>query len=186
VNLADRALARAEMQRTLFGPPNRATLLALTWGWGVEPIRVRVHRNHGFEAVAAAVPAFAAWNGLGVGFDIGSYEDSLAAAPDGGADVELVWLDAAHYAALPPPELGAWLAGRLRAFRERTSSPILVLVWPLAAEVRAAIDAAAIPACHVADLDPLATELADRWLDPQPAPPAPGGAAAPQRYWGAR
>jgi D-amino peptidase len=28
--------------------------------------------------------------------------------------------------------------------------------------------------------------ITDRWLDPQPAPPAPGGAAAPQRYWGAR
>ncbi len=28
--------------------------------------------------------------------------------------------------------------------------------------------------------------VTDRWLDPQPMPPAPGGSGAPQRYWGAR
>lgn len=28
--------------------------------------------------------------------------------------------------------------------------------------------------------------ITDRWLDPQPASPALGGASAPQRYWGAR
>ena len=34
--------------------------------------------------------------------------------------------------------------------------------------------------------DAVSKYITDRWLDPQPAPPAPGGAAAPQRYWGAR
>jgi D-amino peptidase len=28
--------------------------------------------------------------------------------------------------------------------------------------------------------------ITDRWLDPQPAPPAPAASGAPQRYWGAR
>jgi hypothetical protein len=34
--------------------------------------------------------------------------------------------------------------------------------------------------------DAVSKYITDRWLDPQPAPAAPGGAAAPQRYWGAR
>jgi len=34
--------------------------------------------------------------------------------------------------------------------------------------------------------DAVSKYITDRWLDPQPAPPAPGGTAAPQRYWGAR
>jgi D-amino peptidase len=47
---------------------------------------------------------------------------------------------------------------------------------------------------HVINAQPNAAALreavskyvTDRWLDPSPAPSATGGAAAPQRYWGAR
>ena len=34
--------------------------------------------------------------------------------------------------------------------------------------------------------DAVSKYITDGWLDPQSVPPVPGGAGAPQRYWGAR
>ena len=49
------AMIRAEWQPRLFGPVSRAELLKLTPAWPCRGARVRVHRNHGFDAVASAV-----------------------------------------------------------------------------------------------------------------------------------
>jgi FkbH-like protein len=154
------ALTRADWQTSLFGPLSRANLARCTADWPLQPIRVRVHRNHGFEAVSAASSPFAAWNGLELAWTIGAYDDSLSLAASGDADVELVWFDTTRV-----DVEAAWLADRLAALRASTDLPILVLAWPLSAMQRAAIANADIPGLACVDLDPLAAALGAHWLD---------------------
>ena len=154
------ALIRADWQTSLFGPLSRANLGRCTADWPLHPVRVRVHRNHGFEAVSAAAAPFAAWNGMEFTWAIGAYDDSLSFELTGDADVEVVWFDTTRVDVEP-----SWLADRLAALRARTLHPILVLGWPLSAGQRAAIADAAIPGLACVDLDPLAAALGMQWLD---------------------
>jgi FkbH-like protein len=154
------ALTRADWQTSLFGPLSRANLARCTAVWPLQPIRVRVHRNHGFEAVSAAAAPFAAWNGIEFTWAIGAYDDSLSFELTGDADVEVVWFDTTRVDVEP-----SWLADRLAALRARTLHPILVLGWPPSAVQRAAIADAAIPGLACVDLDPLAAALGMQWLD---------------------
>jgi FkbH-like protein len=154
------ALTRADWQTSLFGPLSRANLARCTPDWPLHSIRVRVHRNHGFEAVSAPSSPFAAWNGLELAWTIGAYDDSLSFDLTGDADVELVWFDTARVDVEAP-----WLADRLAALRARTDHPVLVLAWPLSAIHRAAIADAEIPGLACVDLDPLAAALGAQWLD---------------------
>ena len=165
VDASNLALTRAEWQPTLFGAPSRAALLSMRPAWACERLRVRVHRNHGFEAVAGAVPAYAAWNCLEFVFSIGAYDDSLAFEQAGDADAELIWLDTQRLSKLPAAQLGGWIGARLRALRGRTLRPILLLAWPLPPETIAGIESAAIPGVHVADLEALRLELQGQWED---------------------
>jgi FkbH-like protein len=154
------ALTRAAWQTSLFGPLSRANLARCTADWPLQTIRVRVHRNHGFEPVSAASSPFAAWNGLELSWTIGAYDDSLSFELTGNADIELVWFDTTRVDVEAP-----WLADRLTVLRASTDQPILVLAWPLSATQRAAIANAAIPGLACADLDPLAAALGISWLD---------------------
>lgn len=158
------AIARAEWQPTLFGTVGRAELLALEPVWPCRPLRIAVHRNHGFESVASAARPYGAWNRIACEFSIGPYDDSLAGVPEG-ADVELIWLDADRYPTLAPEALGEWLVDRVRALRAASASPIVVAAWPCAAAARAVIELARPPGVFVADLDALAVELGPKWLD---------------------
>ena len=157
------ALTRADWQTLLFGSVNRADLATCTSDWPLHSLRVRVHRNHGFEPVSSATAAYAAWNGLAYRWMIGGYDDSLAFELRGDADVEVVWFDTERVraAGLQP----AWLVERLRALRAETNNSILALAWPLSASQRAALEDAHIPSLHFGDLDPLAASLGARWLD---------------------
>ena len=167
VNSADIALTRAEWQPVLFGTPDRAQLAACIPEWPLQPLRVRVHRNHGFEAVSSATPAYAAWNGLDLAWSIGGYDDSLTFDAGSAADVDVVWLDTGRIRGFAGGDGTAWLAGRLRALRARTTNPIVVLAWPLADRKREELDDGAIAGVYCADLAPLADALGARWLDPR-------------------
>lgn len=158
------ALRRAEWQSVLFGTPNRADLAACVPEWELRSVRVRVHRNHGFEAVSSATPAYAAWNGLAFEWAIGAYDDSLTFDISGEADVDVVWLDTARTHGAEEG-IGVWLGTRLTALRSLTTNPIVVLAWPLSEGDRDQLNSAAVPATYVADLAPLADSLGSRWLD---------------------
>lgn len=169
MNTGRQALVRAEWQPALFGSPNRAQLLDCVPGWTCQPLRLRVHGNHGFAAVASALPAYAAWNGLAIVVAAGGYDDSLSFELEGEADIELVWLDAARHIGLDVRELPSWLVSRLRALRGATANAILCLVLPPSDHTTMAIREAAIPGVHVGDLSPLASEIGSAWLDPRSA-----------------
>jgi FkbH-like protein len=120
-----------------------------------------VHRNHGFEPVATAVPPYAAWNRLEYRFTIGAFDDSLSFEQPGDADAELVWFDTRRLSNLSAAELGDWMTARLRALRSGTPRPILLLAWPLPAAAAAAVEAARIPGLLVADLEAMRAQLPD-------------------------
>jgi FkbH-like protein len=149
----------------LFQAPNRADLAACVPAWPLRSIRVRVHRNHGFEAVSSATRAYAAWNGLDFEWLIGGYDDSLSFDFASEADIEIVWLDTMRLQGLEEEGVADWLIGRLRALRSQTMHPILVLAWPLSDSDRNRLDEATIPGTHMANVAPLAAALGDRWID---------------------
>jgi FkbH-like protein len=161
------ALDRAQWQPILFNTPNRADLAACVPGWTCQTVRVRVHRNHGFEAVSSGTAAFAAWNGLALDWAIGGYDDSLSFDLRGDADVDVIWLDCGRLQGLAGDELAKWIVARLSALRSITDNPVLALVWPLAAAERELVAQAAIASTHLPDLEPLAGELGIGWLDPR-------------------
>ncbi|MEP7063566.1 MAG: HAD-IIIC family phosphatase [Betaproteobacteria bacterium] len=156
---------RAEWQPRLFGIPDRAALAECVADWPVRDIRVRVHRNHGFEPVASAAAPYAAWNSLAIQWSIGMYDDSLSGELHGDADVDVVWLDTARLTGLADGEMAPWLVSRLRQMREQTANPIVVLAWPLAADARESLERAPLTAIHFPDLDAMANALGPRWLD---------------------
>jgi FkbH-like protein len=156
------ALTRAEWQTSLFGPLSRANLARCAPDWPLHLIRVRVHRNHGFEPVSSACAPFAAWNGLAFAWTLGAYDDSLSFEMTGDADVEVVWFDMTR---VEKSIDASWLADRLGALRASTDHPILALAWPLSASERAGIAKAQIPGLACVDLDPIAAALPTQWLD---------------------
>lgn len=141
-----------DWQRTLSaGRLNRFHLLKLA---GINParhVRIRVHRNHGFESVATALRPFLAYAGFQAEFEIGDYDDSLTVRP-GDADVEIVWMDFGRYDRAEPEALANWLCQRLAALRQATRAPIIVAeatgTDPTATAVNEALaDWAASPTC---------------------------------------
>jgi FkbH-like protein len=167
VKLGPFALERAEWQPILFNAPNRADLSDCVAQWACQTIRVRVHRNHGFEPVSSGTIAYAAWNGLALDWIIGGYDDSLTFDLQSDAEIEVVWLDSGRLRAFAGNDLTTWLVARLRALRSLTDNPILALVWPLDPAERAIVSNAAIPATYVPDLESLAATLGNGWLDPR-------------------
>src|SRR5437773_7011388 len=165
MNWGGYALERAEWQRVLFGTPNRADLLACDAHWPCATIRVRIHRNHGFEPVAGATAPYAAWNGLAFEWSLSAYDDSLMIDSQGDSQIELVWLDSARLTKIAPGAMGPWLVDRLRALRSATTNSIVAAIWPLTPADREIASGAAIPGVYVADLEPFAAKLGTRWLD---------------------
>ncbi len=162
---ADLALLRAEWQPRLFNEPNRADLAAWTVDAGGPTLRVRVHGNHGFAAVASAMRAYAGWNGFAVDCVQTGYDDTLSFDLAETADIELVWLDTDRIRASRETNVGDCLAKRLRALRSRTTNRIVTLAWPLSTAERDVLERAEIAGSYVADLAPLAAKLGERWLD---------------------
>lgn len=173
------SLTRAEWQRVLFaGRVGRATLLQLAAPWPLRPIRVTVHRNHGFELVESASAPFLAYAGLAARFSIGPYDDSLAFA-DGSpsADVTILFMDPQRLLAggAEPGEVCRFVAGRVQALRGLTDSDILVTGWPGSTGDAAGWDAAlgaaldGIPGAVMCPIAPLADAAGDAWFDERAA-----------------
>ncbi|HEY0997830.1 MAG TPA: HAD-IIIC family phosphatase [Gemmatimonadaceae bacterium] len=173
---ADDALRRAELQALAFAPapgPGRADLAAAPPVRGTRPLRVRVHRNHGFELAVPPLEWFLGYAGYAPEAWIGGYDDSLAFGELAGeADVEVVWVDPARYASrLAPAEVSALVGARVAALRERSAAPILVPVlddpaWDLPA-LEGAIGRVA--GAHPLPLAALQQALGPRFLDPRAA-----------------
>ena len=164
MNSAGIALRRAEWQPILFGAPNRADLAGCVADWPLSAMRIRVHRNHGFEAVSSATRAYGAWNGLDFEWRIGGYDDSLTFAVDEEAAVDVIWYDTTRLRCASD-EAGEWLGERMRALRAQTTNPIVLLAWPLPALVRARLLDDRTPGLYVPDLSPLAETLGRQWID---------------------
>ena len=108
---------------------NRFELLKLKSEQAPKAFTLRIHRNHGVEQVASALPAFLSFCGYAGNIAIGEYDDSVT-LPLGDADVELLWLDFGRYAQLNDEELCCWLSGRLATFRETLKGAIVVANAP--------------------------------------------------------
>jgi FkbH-like protein len=165
MNPADLALLRAEWQPLLFNVPSRAELAAWAHKASGPTMRVRVHGNHGFDAVASAMRAYAGWSGFALDCVQTGYDDTLSLDLAEVADVDLVWFDTNRIRACDEANAGEWLAKRLRALRSRTTNPILTLASPLSSADQDVLERAEIPGSHVANLAPLAAQLGERWFD---------------------
>jgi len=167
------AVERLAWQKTLFAPRlNAFEILKL----GAKPAdhgpALRVHRNHAFEIVASALPAFLAFAGLSLRTVIGDYDDSLSfELPEAKAACELIWLDFDRYPRLGDDDLTDWLTGRLQALRAVSGVPIVVAASPgrSARDLRLneALRAWAreTPATAVLALDELAASLGPAFID---------------------
>lgn len=169
---ADDALRRAELQALAFAPapgPGRADLAAVAPPRGTTTLRLRVHRNHGFELAQAPLEWFLGYAGYAPEVWIGGYDDSFAFGElAGDADVELLWVDPSRYAArLSPSELSALVASRVVALRAQTRAPILVPLLDDAAWDLPALEAAVamVPGVHAPSLREIQAVLGARFLD---------------------
>jgi predicted enzyme involved in methoxymalonyl-ACP biosynthesis len=175
VSLAEMALARAQWQPALFADrPRRLELLALRPDWALEPVAVRIHRNHSFEHVASVAGPWFAWWGCRPGFTYSDYDDSFAFGSVAGetAQLEIVWADVARYAGrLEGDALADWICGRLASLRSMSAAPILLVALGTTAELHGELTrrARGIPGTRVADLEPLASSLGDRFTDARAA-----------------
>lgn len=165
------ALDRAAWQPTLFAERlNRFALLKLRAApYGDAPV-LMVLRNHAFEPVASALPAFLRFADVRMSLRLGEYDDSLL-IPDEPAAAHLIWLDFTRYTKLSDAELEAWLLGRLTALRAVSPGPIIVANAPegddRAARLNAALTgwAEATPGAVVLGLDKLAEREGPGFFD---------------------
>ncbi|MGA0606001.1 HAD-IIIC family phosphatase [Phenylobacterium sp. VNQ135] len=164
-------IARLEQQATLFAPRlNRFALLKLKASPPAEGPTLRVLRNHAFEGVASALPAFLDHAGVPMRAALGDYDDSLT-LPEGSAEAWLVWLDFTRYPRLADEALADWAIGRLTALRAATHGPLIVANAPepslryAALNARLADWAQATPGAAILPLDGLARELGEAFFD---------------------
>jgi len=135
INPGSRLDSRLEMlqwQPVLFAEqPRRWDLMKLRAGRCSRTLRLRVHRNHGFEATAGPMAPFLAFGNQQAEYLYSDYDDSLNFPFSGPADAEVIWLDYSRYfSRLSAPEFAAWLRGRMLALRELSDSPIVLVNWP--------------------------------------------------------
>ena len=108
---------------------NRFELLRLRADWPCVTLTLRIHRNHGVEQVASALPPFLGFSGYSANILMGEYDDSLA-FPAGEADIELVWLDYDRYEQLSDEDFCGWLERRLSTLRVKSKGAIIVANEP--------------------------------------------------------
>lgn len=125
-----------KLQQFLFsGSPSRAALLSYDPIRPGKPYKVKVFRNHAFEAVAHTMGAYLDYAGLSVDFDCGGYDDSFSFIQlDPAADLVIIWIDAERYA---PGAAAGLMDERLPALRAMYSGPVLLV--PFGAEIVSAL-----------------------------------------------
>lgn len=167
---------RIRWQNDVFAvSPKRSNLSKLGSNWPLRPVSVHVVRNHPFEFVASALPAFLAYAGLSATFSFGPYDDSLS-DPAGGIDADcsavVVWIDPGHYApSLSTVELAAWLAERVAMVRSRTTAPVLAANWADGAERAQEFNREFaeklkwLPGVYLCNLDAIRDSLGESFID---------------------
>lgn len=161
-----------EQQAVLFAPRlNRFGLLKLKAAPAAAGPWLRVLRNHAFEGVASALPAFLAYAGVPMQVAIGDYDDSLT-LPDGeDAGAWVVWLDFTRYPRLSDADLAAWAVERLTALRRAVRGALIVATAPEDGPRYAALNAsltdwaAQAPGAALLRLDEIAADLGDGFFD---------------------
>nr|QQZ51411.1 hypothetical protein JKL49_10530 [Phenylobacterium glaciei] len=124
------ALDRTAWQPALFAERlSRFALLKLRAAPYEDAPVLSVLRNHAFEPVASALPAFLRFADVPMRLQLGAYDDSLV-IPEAAAGAHLVWLDFTRYPKLSDTELEAWLLDRLDALRAVSAAPIIVANAP--------------------------------------------------------
>ena len=177
VDVAGAWLQRAEWHSVLLADaPRRLELLKLKPSWPLLPFRLRVHRNQAFEFVANVLPPFLAYAGRGAEVTYSDYDDSLAFATEGRADVEFVWIDFARYRTrLAPAQFVAWLSERLTELRRRSDAPILLADAPIREPLDATLNEelreipAGIPGVRVVPVSAILAALGPRAFDARAA-----------------
>jgi len=132
----DHVLLKYTWQSLLFaGQPKRHELVALKCSWALQPVRVRVHRNHGFEHVATVAEKWVNWWGRSMLIKVGNYDDTLSfdSIDEAESDLDLLWLDMARYTNLDTED---WLIERINELREITRTPILLVTVGLKPQAR--------------------------------------------------
>jgi FkbH-like protein len=170
---AEASLARAEWQRVLFAPiPRRLDILKLRPNWPLQRLRLRVHRNHGFEPIASILTNYLAFAGFELDAAYSAYDDSVSLATAGEADAEMIWLDYSRLAAIgEAEELASWMADRVAALRSSSRAPILLA--DAAGDVAGASEfnlqirrlTADMPDVHVCDLSRVHADLGPAFFD---------------------
>jgi FkbH-like protein len=170
---AEASLARAEWQRVLFAPiSRRLDILKLRPNWPLQRLRLRVHRNHGFEPVASILANYLAFAGFELDAAYSAYDDSVSLATPGEADAELIWLDYSRLATIGEAgELASWMADRVAALRSTSRAPILLA--DAAGDVAHASEfnsqirrlTADMPDVHVCDLAQVHADLGPAFFD---------------------
>lgn len=165
------ALDRTAWQPALFAERlSRFALLKLRAAPYEDAPVLSVLRNHAFEPVASALPAFLRFADVPMRLQLGAYDDSLV-IPEAAAGAHLVWLDFTRYPKLSDTELEAWLLDRLDALRAVSAAPIIVANAPegddRAAHLNAALAgwAAATPGAAILPLDSLAAREGPGFFD---------------------
>ena len=113
--------------------------------------------------------AYAGWNALDYRFSVGGWDDSLSFDLAGEADIDLVWLDAGRLTQIAPSVLAEWLLARLHALRSATTNPVVVAITRSISTLRNVAKGVLPAAVNFADMDCVALELGERWLDARTA-----------------
>jgi FkbH-like protein len=167
----DPRLERLAWQPVLFAEqPRRWDLIKLQTGHCSCTLRLRVHRNHGFEGTARVMAPYLALRNWQAEFTYSDYDDSLNFQVSGPAEAEIVWLDYSHYIARNSSgEFAAWLRQRMLALRQLTDSPIILVNWPEPGEYAKAVQEVignhALPGLFVGSLEAIRAVLGGRVLD---------------------
>lgn len=142
---------------------------------------INVWRNHSFEFIASLVTPFAAWGRFAIEWRLSVYDDALSFFDYHSADLELIWLDRSRQARLGSNEdHEMWLDSRVRALRKMSDAPIVLVTWT--DDTRPSLPAFdTLPGVYVADLSPLAREVALPLVD-QPAAEVSGTAVNPKLH----
>jgi FkbH-like protein len=167
----DPRLERLAWQPVLFAEqPRRWELMKLPVGRGSRTLRLRIHRNHGFESTAGVMAPFLAGGNWQAEFIYSDYDDSLNFRLGGGADAEVIWLDYSRYSTRTgAAEFAAWLRARMLALRQHTDRPIILVNWPEHPVYRHAVEQAlanpAVSGLVVGSLEAIMSRLGERFLD---------------------
>lgn len=147
----DKALAKCAWQPALFAElPTRHELVALNPDWPLQPLRLRIHRNHAFEHLASVAEKWLNWWGKSLELSVGDYDDSLSfsSTKDNHTDLELIWLDLKRY---PSDQVADWLVDRVGALRALSDRPILVITTGALPEIREHVTR--MPSVHHYDVE---------------------------------